>query len=471
MHKVTSLPIQAGPELMLDITFVPDPSQHVLGVVWANDGVQEGHVLPSFACMQIDIDDHCATTPLRYDCSCERIGDLKLRYDLHEQAWRVVVIEDVQSFESTRLLLYTIHMDTIVPQPPPLVVDTVVDAFTTVGPLLSLEDETAETRILLLATAVDHIYTPDVYLIHVSKAEQHPLSVEFIDQAEKYLTRSNGEDCLLVTARPELGEFGGRVDRTFAESTYQWRFSLQGGKRSFTDLTWRYAPQRGIPVRDRASTDNDFDWLEVDADATSGPTNPLTGLSTFVIAMTMTDHFDYQAHGYSVEEEAKIMKKVGYLLCIDTSGNIVQQCQEPPGGQVSLCSSGIAVVGVNLVETHWQLWSWFPLTETRLQMLTRLDAQVIRASVVAAPVEKEDSRASFWLIEEYSDSLTITKRDASTLKEVSPPTKVNEVHLLTNQVLWQSLDRNKPQAIFPYKGTLVFLGRDSTDQLALYQVA
>lgn len=456
---------------MLDTHFMSDTSPHVLGIVWVNNAKKEGCHSPSFSCVQIEIDNHFTTPPVLSECSCERIDDLKGRYDTHEQVWTVVVTEAVQGFEPTRLSLYTIHMNTTLPQKFPLVLDHVVDATTAIGPLLLIEDDVAETSILSLTTVLDHLFTPDVCLIQVSKVEQHPPSIEVIDQAERYLTRRNGEDYLLVTARPEVGEFADEADGTFADSTYQWRFSLQGGKRSFMDLTWQYAPRRGIPVGDRGSPSTDLDWLAIDADATSGPINPLTGLPTFVIALTMTDHFDYQAHGYSVEEEAKIMKKVGYLLCIDTAGNIVQQCQEPPGGQVSLCLSGTVVVGVNLVDTQWQLWNWLPLAEARLQMLTRLDAQVIRASVVAAQTEKEGSRPYFWLIEEYSDSFTITRLDASTLKEVSPQTKVNEVHLLTNQTTWQSLDRNKPQAIFPSKGTLVFLGRDSTNQLALYQVA
>src|SRR3989440_12276393 len=81
------------------------------------------------------------------------------------------------------------------------------------------------------------------------------------------------------------------------------------------------------------------------------------------------------------------------------------------GLRVHLCQAKSMVVGVDLVEGHWRLWNWAPLDEAPLQRLVWLDQRILHAHVVTETRQQERDGNHFWLIEESSEWVRISKRN------------------------------------------------------------
>src|SRR5947209_3445651 len=128
------------------------------------------------------------------------------------------------------------------------------------------------------------------------------------------------------------------------------------------------------------------------------------------------------------------------------------------------------VVGVDLVEGHWRLWNWAPLDEAPLQRLVWLDQRVVRAHVMTEPRQQERDGNHFWLIEESSEWVRISKRDVFTLAEVIPVVMLTGVHLLLPQNGSGSLDWHTSIEVLFYQDTLLLLAVDEHNQLSLYQL-
>jgi hypothetical protein len=131
------------------------------------------------------------------------------------------------------------------------------------------------------------------------------------------------------------------------------------------------------------------------------------------------------------------------------------------------------VLGLDRVEGRQRLWRWLSLTETTIQDILWLDANVRRAYFVADQDAQERGANHFWLIEETKMHVKISKRDATTFAEVTPPLTLTDFQLLPKQkeegaigvLNWQS-----PTEFISYQHTLVLLGSDNHGQVLLCQV-
>jgi hypothetical protein len=98
----------------------------------------------------------------------------------------------------------------------------------------------------------------------------------------------------------------------------------------------------------------------------------------------------------------------GGLFCIDPLGQILAQQECLLGESLRMCLCGDMVMGVDLMEGAWRLWSWSPVTTNtfEIQMNLQLDAK----RVTLVPVESYDQYATpaLWLIAENADGIQVS---------------------------------------------------------------
>ncbi len=441
-----------------------------LGICWANNR-ENGDQAASFSLLEMDVDHDTMLNRTSFPCPCSALEALRLTYDLSKQQWLLARIEGFQNRVPSRLVLSFIPATNRFLSGSSLLIDEAADNMTDIGPLLLVDGANTVASMLYLKPERDDLQSPTVYLTRVrEQGVEEQLVCEAIADADKALGCLSNEHSLLLACRPEYGELA-EQEEGFVGATAQWRMLMMGWKRDEAKALWSYSPPIGLPVGDRANPETDFEWLRVAADAVAGPTLSESGRQTFVVAMVLLDTFDYQAHGYTLEDEERIRKNVQLFCCIDTRGEIVQVCQSQIGLHVRLCQIAGTVVGVDFFDARRRLWNWFPLMkETVLHTVVELDPEIIRVSVVAGQPEGEHQESSFWLLEEYPDSVKVSKRDAITLAELAPAMILNDTKLLSKQTGWRDLKRDMPSLTVAYRNTLLTLGVDKDEQLVLYQI-
>lgn len=440
-----------------------------VGICWANNRQNDNGAI-SFSLLEVDADHGTVINRTSFPCSCSEVEALQLAYDLSEQRWLLAQIEGFQSRFPSRLILSFISIASRSPSNSSFVIDEATDNMTDIGPVLLVDGETPVASLLYLKPERDDLQSPTVYLARLRKQEaREHLICEAIAEADKALGCLSSEYGLLLACRPEYGELAEQEEGNVG-STAQWRMLLMGWKRDEARVDWSYSPPIGLPVGDRASPETDFEWLKVAADAVAGPALSGAGRQTFIVAIVLLDTFDYQTHGYTLEDEERIRKKVQLFCCIDSKGEIVQVCQSQIGLHLHLCQAAGVVVGVDFLDGHRRLWNWFPLKETAFHTVVELDPDIIRASVVAGKSAGKHQEGYFWLLEEYPDSVKVSKRDAMALTEIAPAMVLNGTQLLSGQKSWRDLKRDTPSATLAYRNTLLMLGVDKDDQLVLYQI-
>ncbi len=441
-----------------------------LGICWANTR-QRGNQAVSLSLLEVNVDHGIVINRTSFPCSCSAIEALRLTYDLSKQQWLLARIEGFQNRVPSRLVLSFIPTTNRFLSGSSLLIDEAADNMTDIGPLLLVDGTNPVASMLYLKPERDDLQSPTVYLTRVrEQGVEEQLVCEAIAEADKALGCFSSEYGLLLACHPEYGELA-ESEEGFVGATAQWRMLMMGWKRDTAIADWSYSPPIGLPIGDRASPETDFEWLRVAADAVAGPTLSERERQTFVVAMALFDTFDYQAHGYTIEEERRIRKNVQFFCCIDSKGEIVQVCQSQIGLHVRLCQIVGTVVGVDFFDARRRLWNWFPLMkETVLHTVVELDPEIIRVSVVAGLPEGEHQESSFWLLEEYPDSVKVSKRDAITLAELAPTMILNDTKLLSKQTGWRDLKRDMPSLTVAYRNTLLALGVDKDEQLVLYQI-
>ncbi len=276
---------------------------------------------------------------------------------------------------------------------------------------------------------------------------------------------------LLLTLIPQRSVEAQFEDGVVRVVKNYWSFALTGYGEDFDPVRWRLDLEESLPGR-RAVLGrfNDFEWLGINAAAIPGPLVPHRKQQTFVVGMKIMDIFDREGYDHTSEEASRITNKVEALLCIDTDGKVVQKCTDIIGFRLHLCQIGALTVGVDLLQGRWRLWNWVPLSETSFQKLVWLDQHIQRAHVVAGKGEEARDVGYFWLIEESSERVRVSKHDASTLMTIGSDVTVTDMHLLEPQNGSGSLDWHTSIDAMNYQDTLLLLGIDMHDQLVLYQV-
>jgi len=445
-------------------------SDRLLGVALVTQDHEHDQQPPFFSFMLIDISTGTKICDVMFTCSCKNLEDIQLGFDAQENVWLITVIESFALTRPSRIMLYALSLDGHIVSGYPVLISEAVDDLTEIGPLLLMTADTECYNIFYYQPTMDNVDIPSVYLGQLSKAKDPiQLTYQEITAAEKALIYVDRDDYVVAQCRSEYGEFLGKIDGVFSGATAQWRFSLMGSKGSVIPFGWYYSPNIGLPVGNRASPDDDSKWLVVEGNVVSGFLNPWNGQKYFVVSIMLKDIFDYEARGYTVGEREKIIKTVDSMFCLDENGNLVRVCSDHIGLQLSICNCGPTIVGVDLVERQRRLWNWFPLNDAQFNKEVQLDQGTLRATVVAAQSQNENTTPQFWLIEECKEHVKISKHDAITLSDVSSLSELIGMRILYKEKHWRYL-KNQSLLMATFKDKLLLLGIENDKQLILYQI-
>ncbi|MFL5704927.1 MAG: hypothetical protein ACJ8AG_19145, partial [Ktedonobacteraceae bacterium] len=317
----------------------------------------------------------------------------------------------------------------------------------------------------------DLLGIPEIRLAHAATTKSHEhVHVQELTLAVATLAYVSAAACLLLACRPIYTELW----------RGQWRIKMLGGKRYFTAREWEHTLDIGLPIMDDLEQYEDFlrGYLSVEAALIAGPTLQPQGKETFVAGVAMTSGsqpLSQSAHNFlkGLKKKTSASQRVAKLLHITSEGQLISECQSPIGEKLCLLLVGSTVLGLDRVEGRQRLWRWLSLTETTVQDILWLDANVRRAYFVADQDAQERGANHFWLIEETKMHVKISKRDATTFAEVTPPLTLTDFQLLPRQkeegamgvLNWQA-----PTEFISYQHTLVLLGSDNHGQVLLCQV-
>lgn len=351
-----------------------------------------------------------------------------------------------------------------------LLFDDPANEMAAIGPLLTLETEHGICRMMYLKPEEDYIATTEVALVEIPIAGG-PINYAVIDFAESALVCRGKDTTFMLSCTPEVltGEMLEKMQRQYDFSTYEWLYLLSGG-RDYTEARWQHYLERGIAVDKRATPVDDLITgpMVVSAAAIAGPERPENGLSTFVVGMIMMNTQNNTDEKYRITAKKKILEQVDRLLCIDAEGNLAQTYQGSIGLYMGLCASRNRIVGVDLVGKQWRLWTWRPLEQPLFDQMVFLDQELQRACVLAENEPGQDDAC--WLIEEYADRVTISKRSAMTLEQVTSPVVLSNMHLLLPQSGYGHLDWHTEVDALIHDDTMLLLVVDNDDQLVLLRV-
>lgn len=376
-----------------------------------------------------------------------------------ETASPVLVVRPIREDENGQLMIST-----------PIFEDQAND-MAGIGPIFAMQANAKHCILLYRKPDLDYVSTPEICLAQIDLTTGH-VEQSVRDNAESVLVCLQEDTALLLALVLQIGgvSFNGQINIT--EVTNDWDFSAIGYSRDFHTEKWshNFNLRVGAGHRTTLSGMSDFEWLGINAAAIPGPIVQQTRLLTFVVGMTMMDIFDREGYGHTSEEASWIAHKVQTLLCIGADGKLIQKCADSIGLCLQLCQIGPLTVGVDLVQGQWRLWNWFPLSETSFQKLVWLDQYIHGVHVLAGKGKEKNDVGYFWLIEEESELVRISKYDAFTLMKIDPGVTLPGVHLIEPQIRSGSLDWHTSVHALIYQDTLLFLGIDTHDQLVLYQV-
>lgn len=399
------------------------------------------------------------------------VETLQLVYNEMENIWIFGTLEFQAAAASHHLVLRAFHGDRNHQKEIfHLLFDDPANDMAAIGPLLTLETENGICRMMYLKPEEDYIATTAVVLAEITLAGGE-INHTMINFAESALLCKGKVTTFMLSCTPEVltGEILEKLQRQYDYSTYEWLYLLSGG-REYTEASWQHYLGRGIPVDKRAAPADDLitGLLLPSAAAIAGPEQPENGLPTFVVGMIMMNAQQKHEEKYRITAKTNITEQVDRLLCIDAEGNLVQTYQGSVGLYPMFCRVRKHMVGVDLVGDQWRLWTWRPLDQAAFDQLLLLDKAVQRACVIAE--DEPGQQDGCWLIEEYADHITISKRSAVTLEQVASPAILPGVHLLLPQSGYGRLDWHTEVDALVHDNTMLLLAVDNDDQLVLYRI-
>jgi len=330
------------------------------------------------------------------------------------------------------------------------------------GPLLTLESSDETSWLIYVKQEQDNLGAEvcRVQITFSSGQVKHSI----VDHVRIALYCWRDPAWILLSCGLSSGEFMEDKGIEYRRSL-QWRLSLMG-KKNETSTPWLHHFERGIAE----TTDDDLRAgpLVASAAAIEGPTRSESGLSTFVVGTIMMNTRDNPDEKYRITAKTNILEQVDRLFCIDAEGNLVQTYQGSVGLYMGLCRAKKRVVGVDLVGNQWRLWTWRPLEQPLFDQMVFLDQEVQRACAIAENEPGQDDTC--WLIEEYADLVTISKRSAVTLEQVTSPVVLSGMHLLLPQSGYGRLDWHTEVDALVHDDMLLLLAVDNDDQLVLFRI-
>ena len=153
------------------------------------------------------------------------------------------------------------------------------------------------------------------------------------------------------------------------------------------------------------------DWLWPTMSVIGGPSSGPEQGKTCVAALQLRDQPEKE-RGYrrgKIRYAKEPLPEVqGGLFCIDPMGQIVAQQACVLGDALCMCVCGERVIGVDLMEGTWRLWSWSPLTINTFDVLMDLHCDAKRVTLIPVASDDQLVTPSFWLIAENEIGIQVS---------------------------------------------------------------
>lgn len=227
------------------------------------------------------------------------------------------------------------------------------------------------------------------------------------------LISSIGEEgCLLISCKCIYDDVSNSTMYRKTGGPGQWRLHLVSYRHDGTCLSQQFIPNSSFPVRDMKVSQDDLKrWLLNSFDVTRGLRFEQFPQETFVAALVMQDNPGaYKREDSDVNIRAQPLQTQGGVYLIDLHGSVLDYDATLTGIQNRICCCSSKIIGVTFQDGEWQLWSWFPLTGEKRNILGHLSNMIVRATPIAPETKMDESFAWFWCIEEYIYGICVTRR-------------------------------------------------------------
>ena len=467
-------------------------SSGIIGFAWKNKKERETQQLPILHVAFVD----CKKGEIKhrdlYRWQGEEMENIRLWSDILPDSWIVTW----ENLEAGNILLCSIHWDTPLASAFPIVIDTVTELMTRMGPVVFVTATKQDVRVVHLQPILDDT-SPPVALVsrvvkkHLGKSRHSGFINSALEQfwlggtvqtkrvdneaykagamvAETswFLTMLDAEYNMDEDNLIELTNIG--FSKVVKGKPY-WRLQIAGGPLPVSKLTWKYT----LPFRVPAAAYPNDDFTEdafFGATTVAGPTRispQQKAQATIVVAVGLIKK---EAIGLPKEQARPL--RGGELICLSQDGEVVQECKEEIVEQVELCLIGDTVIGVDKFQRRWRLWRWEPLAgKEQFSTVLWLDEEVVHAHVITNHENSDPEGKEFWLVEERPKGLRVRRCDGQTLEDVE------ELLTLTGWSLPYALERPVGEWDWPikkgligYNDALLLIAADEENRLVLYRV-
>ncbi len=451
-----------------------EEADHILAVVYVTDKAQWPPASSKLSFLLLDLSTRTLMKEVTTTIAHGAIETLELAYDPLTRTWAMGDLEfqDISNTYQIRLRLLSHQENGHATITESAFADEANDP-EEIGPLFALETAGETGTLVYLKPDFYDPALAGLYVARVDLANGQVVQQCMQAEAQVGLVRRAGKACLFVTYLDHraVTREGGEERET--KTAPGWSLWMIDGESYADPIAWRYSPELKRSVDENGGVHGMTikHAFITSAEAIGGPLLSSTQRQTFVVGMvTMMAWVDAEEDQFRISAKNQVYNKTQGLLCIDTEGNILQTSDGSLGLYMQFCLSEKVVVGTDLLRDRWRLWNWFPLEEASFRCMTWLDQDVLRACMVREGPLEEQTTNHFWLIEEYREQITVSKRDAITLAEMTPAAVLKGVHLLTPQNGHGSLNWHSSIEVLFYRGSLLLLAVDDNDQLGLYQV-
>jgi len=461
----------------------------ILGIVWKNKKEWEAR---SPSALYIAVVD-CTTGEIKHKDSHhwqDVAEDIRLWPGFTLDEWIITW----QVARTANILLCPFHFGTTLTTVTPVVIDTVTEDMTGIGPVVFVTATEQDIRVVHLQPLLDDTSPPFVRVSRIvrkhldqpnragfmkpileylwlggtvqTKAIEDALKAEVAIRGQTwYLVTFNAEENMNEEFEFELPEIGIRK----VQGKPYWRFKIAGGHLPLSKLMWKYLFRIQIPANSDPYA-SFFEDVIVGTYLIAGPTWITVKREASQTIVAAVGLIKKEALGLP-EEQARPLRG-GALLCLSSTGQVVQECKEEIVEQVELCLVGDTVIGVDRIQRRWRLWCWEPLTgKEQFSTVQWLDESVVHAHVVTNHENSDPQGTQFWLVEERPKGLAVSRRDGQTLEEIEEPIT------LTGWSLPYALDRPVGEWDWPvkkgligYQDALLLIAADEENQMVLYRV-
>ncbi len=467
-------------------------SSGIIGLAWKSKKEREIQPFPILHVAFID----CKKGEIKhrdlYRWQGEEMENIRLWSDILPDSWIVTW----ENLEAGNILLCPIHWDTPLASAFPIVIDTVTELMTRMGPVIFVTATKQDIRVVHLQPILDDT-SPPIALVkrvvkkHLREPRRHGVTTSVLEyfwlggtiqtkmvdnDAFKAGAAVEGQAWYLVTFDAEynmnedlLIELTNIGFSKVVKGKPYWRLQIVGGPLPISKPTWKHTFSLRVPAA--AYPNDDFaDDVIVGSCLIAGPTRMLPQQKTQATIIVAVGLVKKEAIGLP-DEQARPLRG-GELVCLSQNGQVVQECKEEIVEQVSLCLVGDTVIGVDHIQRRWRLWRWEPLVgKEQFSTIQWLDEEVVHAHVVTNHENSDPQGTEFWLVEERPKGLVVRRRNGQTLEETEEPL------MLTGWSLPYALEKPDGEWDWPvkkgiigYDDALLLIAADEENRMVLYRV-